>query len=111
MRQAIDACVCHTPSLPEVMRPSPRRITAPTCTLILPPALPLLFIKDFDLSSAHSLHEDGVVAFTLIGIGNGEVHDGLVEAVALAQVAADLGRFAGAGVGAGQGPATELGIL
>ena len=39
--------------------------------------------EDFQLSSAHSLHEDIVIAFTLIGIIDGEVRDGLVEDVAL----------------------------
>ena len=34
-----------------------------------------------------------VVAFALIGIGDGEVSDGLIELVALAEIAADHGRL------------------
>jgi hypothetical protein len=49
------------------------------------------FDKHFQLARAGGIHEDFVIAFALVGIGAGKVGDGLVELVALAQVAADLG--------------------
>ena len=52
-----------------------------------------------------------MVALGLVGVGDGEVGDGLVEYVALAQVAADLGRLAGASVGTGQDMAAESAIV
>ncbi len=52
-----------------------------------------------------------MVAFALVGVGDGEVGDGLVEGVALPQVAADLGRRAGPRVRVCEGPSTQLGVL
>src|SRR6516162_10236342 len=69
------------------------------------------FDKHFELARAHGLQERFVVALALIGVGNREVRDGLVEGVALAEVATDLGRLTRARVGAGQRPRTRLGVL
>ncbi len=60
-----------------------------------------LLNEDFQPARAHGLHEDFVIALALVGIGNRKVRDGPVEGVALAQVAADFRRFAGAGMGPG----------
>ena len=45
----------------------------------IPPAPLFLFHDDFQLSRAYGPHEDLVVAFGLVRIGDGEVRDGLVE--------------------------------
>jgi len=55
--------------------------------------------------------KDLVIAFALIGVGDGEVRDGPVEFVALAEVSADLFRLAAAGVRAGKDPSAQLGVL
>ena len=68
-------------------------------------------MKTSSLPGTDGLQENIVVAFALIGIRDREVGDGLVELVALAQVAADLGGLARAGMGMGQGPATQFGVL
>jgi hypothetical protein len=51
------------------------------------------FDKHFELARAHGLQERFVVALALVGVGNREVRDGLVEGIAFAEVAADLGRL------------------
>src|SRR5262245_2353963 len=60
---------------------------------------------------AHRLHEDLVVALVLICIGLGEVGDGFVEAIALAEVSACLCGLAGACVRMCERPSAQLGIL
>src|SRR5262249_20768010 len=62
-------------------------------------------------AGAHGLLEGRVVGFVLIGVGDGEVRDGLVEATALAEIPRDAGRVARTRVGAGEGPGTEAGVL
>lgn len=52
-----------------------------------------------------------MVAFALIGVGNREVRNGLVEGIAFPEVATDLGRFTRASVSAGERPPTRFGIL
>ena len=52
-----------------------------------------------------------MVAFALISISDGEVGDGFVEPVALAEVSADLFGLAGASVCVCEGPSAQLGIL
>jgi len=49
-----------------------------------------------------------VVAFVLVGVGDGEPCDGLVEDVGTAQVGGDGDLVPGTGVRAGQGPAAGL---
>ncbi len=49
----------------------------------------------FESPVLHRLREDLVVAFALIGVGDGEVGDGPVEFVALAEVSADRWRSRG----------------
>jgi hypothetical protein len=49
--------------------------------------------KHFKLARAHGLHERFVVAFALVGVGNGEIRDRPVEGVAFPEVATDLGRL------------------
>src|SRR6476659_4399813 len=66
----------------------------------------LLLLFDYHLQSSifHRLHEDLVVAFALIRVGDGEVRDVLVEFVALTEIPADLSRLTAAGVRTGEGP-------
>ena len=58
--------------------------------------------RHFQPAISHGLPEDLVVALRLVRVGGGEVGDRLVEPVALAEVAADLRRLTGAGVGVRQ---------
>ena len=57
------------------------------------------------------LDEGVVVAFVLVGVGLGELGEGLVEGVAAAEVGGDGDAVAGAGVGPGQGPAAEAAVV
>ena len=52
-----------------------------------------------------------MVAFALIGIGDGKGGDCLVEDIVLAEVPTDLCGLTGAGVGTRQRPAADLGVL
>ena len=52
-----------------------------------------------------------MVALALIGVGEGEFGNGLVEGVRLAHVTRDFDRFAGTGVGASERASTEFGVL
>src|SRR6266702_4478076 len=52
-----------------------------------------------------------VVTLRLICIGERKRADGLIKSVVLAQIATDSRGIPGLGMGAGQGPAAELGIV
>ena len=61
-------------------------------------------------AGAHGVDQGLVVALVLVGVGGGEVGDGPVEGVAVAQVGGDGDPVAGAGVGAGQGRSADPGV-
>jgi hypothetical protein len=63
------------------------------------------FQEHFQLSCTNGLAQDLMVAFALVGVGDGEVGHGFVELVAPPKIASDLGRLTGTGVGSGQAPA------
>ncbi len=70
----------------------------------------LLLDQRLQPPGAYRLDQGRVVLLGLVGIGQGKRAERLVEVVALAQIAADGRGIAGLGMGAGQGPAAELGI-
>src|SRR5262249_3220031 len=55
--------------------------------------------------------EGGVVSLVLIGVTGGEGDDGLLERVALSEVAGDAMALARLGVGPGEGPRAKLAVL
>ena len=76
-----------------------RQFTSPSNGCCGSKSAALLPLDDhFQFSIFHRLHEDLVVAFALICVGDGEVGDGPVEFVALAEVSADLCRLTAPGV-------------
>src|SRR5581483_1217449 len=83
--------------------------------LLLPRTLELrpllLFYLNFQPPVAHGFPENLVVAFALVRIGNCKISDGLVELIALAEIAADLRGLAAAGMRARQCPSAQHGIL
>src|SRR5829696_1239440 len=60
-----------------------------------------------DPARVHGLSQGLVVALILVGIGTGEVGDGPVEDVAVAEVGRDGNSVTRAGVGAGEGRRTD----
>jgi hypothetical protein len=82
-------------------------VLAARAVALAPKAPTLLPLDDYFQSSIFDrLRQDLVVAFALIGVGDGEVRHGPVEFVARAEVSADLCRLAAAGVRTGEGPST-----
>src|SRR5262245_52592252 len=57
--------------------------------------------KDIELARPNGCDQGGMVAFALVGIGNGEVGDGFIKHVPLAEVTADHDRIARASMRAG----------
>jgi hypothetical protein len=77
------------------------RLRLPGCWIVV---RLLAFEEYFQSARTHGVQHGFVVALGLVGIGEGEVGDGIVEDIAFAHVTVDLGGFPGASVGTGQHP-------
>src|SRR4051794_18112624 len=84
-------------ALRSLSRPSPARTASEA-------------LAGFQMSSADGLDELLVVLFVLVGVALGEVGDGPVEPVTVAQVRADSDRISRSGVRPSQRPAARAGI-